>query len=95
MVPKNPTGASAIAGSNFPTDVQEILASIDREFPKMHDRRVIPRWVFHAEAFLTIDHSVRHQLWTRDVNAWNIGFVSRQPIELGAQGTLRIEVPGG
>jgi hypothetical protein len=95
MVLENVASPVAVAEDAWPADVRAILAQLDASFPKMHDRRVLPRWVFHAEGFLTIDHSVRHQLWTRDINAWNVGFVSREPLEVGTHGTLRLEIPGG
>lgn len=95
MVLENKLGSSAVAEENWPADVRDILAKLDASFPKMHDRRIIPRWVFHAEGFLTIDHSARHQLWTRDINSWNVGYVSREPLRVGSHGTLRLEIPGG
>ena len=95
MVLENGLGSSAVAELNWPADVREILAKLDASFPKMHDRRVIPRWVFHAEGFLTIEHAARHQLWTRDINAWNVGFLSRERLEVGSNGNLRLEIPGG
>src|SRR3954469_4080326 len=95
MVLENAMDRSAVAEESFPSDVREILAQLDAAFPKMHDRRLIPRWLFHTEAFLTIDHSARHQLWTRDINPWNVGFVSRERLISGTNGTLRFEVPGG
>ena len=94
MVPENVLGASAVADEKWPADVREILARLDGSFPKMHDRRIIPRWLFHAEGFLTIDHSARHQLWTRDINPWNVGYVSREPLSVASHGTLRLEIPG-
>jgi len=95
MVLENQTDSVAVAETSWPADVRDMLAELDAAFPKMHDRRVLPRWVFHAEAFLTIDHTVRHQLWTRDINSWNVGFMSREALPVGANGTLRLEVPGG
>jgi len=95
MVPENDSNRTAVAERNWPADVVEVLAQLDASFPKMHDRRVLPRWVFHAEAFLTIEHAERHQLWTRDINAWNVGFLSRQALTTGSHGTFRFEVPGG
>jgi hypothetical protein len=95
MVLENATESVTLAAKKWPADVREVLAELEALFPKMHDRRVLPRWVFHAEAFLTIDHSARHQLWTRDVNAWNVGFISREPLPAGAHGTLRLELPDG
>jgi len=95
MVLENAVKPSTEAERNWPADVVEVLARLDASFPKMHDRRLLPRWVFHAEAFLTIEHSTRHQLWTRDINAWNLGFLSRQPLPVASSGTLRFEVPGG
>jgi hypothetical protein len=95
MVLENAVKPLAVAQRDWPADVVEVLAQLDASFPKMHDRRVLPRWVFHAEAFLTIDHSARHQLWTRDINAWNVGFLSRQPLAAASSGTLRFEIPDG
>ncbi|HTL29821.1 MAG TPA: hypothetical protein VL282_11385 [Tepidisphaeraceae bacterium] len=84
-----------VGAETWPSDVRDLLERLDQAFPKLHDRRVIPRWAFHVAAFLTIEHAARHQIWTRDINPWNVGFVSRESLTSGATGTLRFEVPGG
>ena len=85
----------SVGFDSFPEDVQEVLGLIDSMFPQLQDRRMIPRWAYRAAATFDRTGDEPALLWTRDLNAWNVGFVARHQVRSGLRGRIRFEVPGG
>ena len=81
-------------GRALPQDVREVLGFLEGAFPKLHDRRMLPRWKYIARAALASGGRVS-DLWLRDLNRYNAGFVTRHRFQVGTTGPVGFDLPGG
>src|SRR3954471_23655254 len=80
--------AKAIEG--WPPEVREVLEGLRATFPPAMQRRKLPRAPYHREGKLTLVGGEEFPVYTRDANAWSIGFITERQIESGQRGIVRI-----
>ena len=88
-------------GAKPPAEFVYMLNFLGEMFPKLHERRVLPRTPYVAATTIVTEPTAaegpaeQHDVYTRDVNPYNAGFVSTQPIEVGTRVVVRIDLPNG
>ncbi len=59
------------------------------------DARSLPRHVYHLRAELALAGAAAVAVYTRDVNAWDVGFVLPTAVPVGAKAVVRLVAPDG
>ena len=85
-----------------PAEVVYMLNFLGEMFPKLHERRVLPRTPYVAPASLSLEATAAEgpaghlcEVYTRDINPYNAGFVSAKPVPVGTRVTVRLAMPDG
>jgi hypothetical protein len=83
--------------SLWPSDAKTMMSKAEDMFPKLVDRRKIPRIRYRVQAMAKIVEPTKEQamLYTRDVNPWSAGFVCDRPIPQRARITIELPLPDG
>ena len=91
---------TAAAAAEWPAEVDMILSAMDAAAARPHDdRRAAQRRTRRAKADLRLyaqnplDPAIA--LYTRDVSATGIGFITKERLPLGYNGLIRIHLEGG
>src|SRR5438477_169 len=67
---------------SWPHEVQFILSVLEQYAPFGTERRAQPRSPYRCEAGLKIEGRMV-DIFTRDANSWNLGFIARQDLPVG------------
>lgn len=93
---KSASHTCTTTGRCVPADVANILKYLCGMFPKLHDRRVMPRIPYTAcGAIAPANAGCTQEFWTYDMNRYTVGYVTRQPLASGTAGPIRIDLPDG
>ena len=85
-------------GVAWPPDVLRIIAALDAAPPSpAADRRLVPRASYRARAWLAVagaaPGAVPAMLFSRDVTFRSMGFLTDEPLPVGAAATLHVPMP--
>ena len=87
------------ANSDWPPQVEMIISSLEAASLKALDRRQLARFSYRVlaklELFSDEPGAQPWMLYTRDVNARGIGFVSAKRVPLGHGGVIELVAPTG
>lgn len=79
----------------IPEKFGAMINTLDTMFPKLQDRRMFPRRRYVARMIVSGADGNVIELWTRDISAWNVGFVSDVKLETATCVALRLDLPDG
>jgi hypothetical protein len=85
--------------SAWPPQVDMIMSSLEAAAPKADERRLSMRMSYRVlarlELFSDISPAEPWTLYTRDVNARGIGFISARRVPIGHGGVIELVAPNG
>jgi len=85
--------------ADWPAEVDLVLSALEAASVASHDRRDVPRLRYRVPAELRLfsdaPGSSPWRLFTRDVSARGVGFVTRDRLPLGYGGVLHMPSPEG
>ena len=88
------TGPRFDTADGLPPEARRAVARLTRDGHLRPDPRGLPRRPYHVPAHLTRGGESA-TVYTRDVNAWSVGFVATAPLMVGAKVSLRLTMPDG
>ena len=89
------TGPRFDTTAALPAEARRAMARLtDSRQPRL-DPRGQPRQTYHVRAGLRWGAAVDTTVYTRDVNAWTVGFIGTVPLPVGAKVSLRMVMPDG
>jgi hypothetical protein len=83
----------------WPAEAREMMSRLSDCFPPLMERRKMPRWRYRVEAHLI--HAAHAAdplacpLYTRDVNAWSVGFITSRQLTPFDHAVVRLPAPSG
>ncbi|HSU65237.1 MAG TPA: hypothetical protein VLJ39_00070 [Tepidisphaeraceae bacterium] len=92
-------GEPRLAAAEFPPQVELIISALETGQHQASERRGLPRLSYRARGRLRLfSDPIRSSPWvvyTRDVNARGLGFISAYRLPLGHGGTIELPHPDG
>ena len=89
------TGPRFDTTASLPAEARRAMALLTACRQPRHATRDLPRQTYHVQASLTWGAAVDTTVYTRDVNAWSVGFIGTVPLPVGAKVALRLMTPDG
>jgi hypothetical protein len=89
------TGPRFDTTAALPAEARRAMALLSDRRPPRHDPRGAARQTYHVQARLAWGSAIDTTVYTRDVNAWSVGFIGTVPLPVGSKVSLRLLMPDG
>ncbi len=89
------TGPRYETTAQLPAEARRAMARLTASRQPRIDPRGIQRRTYHVQADLTWGTAVDTDVYTRDANAWSVGFIGTVPLPVGAKVQMRLVAPDG
>jgi hypothetical protein len=92
-------GEQTVEIEQLPEDAKIVILILGGEESPAANRRREARCAYQISAVLKNssdgDAEVRRRIYTRDANQWGVGFVTQEPVPVGAEAYLLLTTPDG